>query len=204
MNSPRPTGDMNAVSKLQPAQVRELREGFQILDRDSDGIVGKDDVADMLNQLGKVKPSNLPINLCTHHPGLPSDPTSISRFFPSSTPQTLTLPAFLTQISTQLSALSAPSELLNAFAAFDDEDSGQVDLGQLKDALLHTAPEPGEANLTEREIEKIVSGFSGRRAFGKGAGGQMGKRGEVFRYQEFVQAVAGGNGNGKGGKEDDE
>jgi hypothetical protein len=79
-------------------------------------------------------------------------------------------------------------------------------LAQLKDALLHTAPESGEANLTEREIEKIVSGFSGRRAFGKGAGAQMGmgKRGEVFRYQEFVQAVAGGNGSGKGGKEDDE
>lgn len=60
--------------------------------------------------------------------------------------------------------------------------------------------------MTEREIEKIVSGFSGRRAFGKGMGGQMGigKRGEVFRYHEFVQAVAGGNSNGKGGKEDDE
>jgi Ca2+-binding EF-hand superfamily protein len=44
---------MNAVSKLQPAQVRELREGFQILDRDSDGVVAKDDVADMLAQLGE-------------------------------------------------------------------------------------------------------------------------------------------------------
>jgi hypothetical protein len=150
-------------------------------------------------------PPILPIKLfLTYNAGLSSDPASIAHFFPSSTPQTLTLPIFLTQISTQLSALSAPSELLNAFAAFDDEDSGQVDLAQLKDALLHTTPEPGEANLTEREIEKIVSGFSGRRAFGKGVGGQMGKRGEVFRYQEFVQAVAGGNGNGKGGREDDE
>lgn len=44
--------DANALSKLQPAQVRELREGFQTLDRDSDGQVGRDDVADMLTQLG--------------------------------------------------------------------------------------------------------------------------------------------------------
>jgi len=44
--------DNNAMSKLQPAQVRELREGFQVLDRDSDGHIGRDDVADMLNQLG--------------------------------------------------------------------------------------------------------------------------------------------------------
>jgi hypothetical protein len=116
----------------------------------------------------------------------------------------------LTQISAQLSALSPSNELLNAFAAFDDEDSGQVDLAQLKEAVLGTAPEAGERGLTEREIEKIVSGFSGRRAFGKASvglmGGQMGmgKRGEVFRYQEFVQAVVGGNGSGKGEKGEDE
>jgi Ca2+-binding EF-hand superfamily protein len=48
----RNNGD-NALSKLQPAQVRELREGFQTLDRDSDGQVGREDVADMLAQLGE-------------------------------------------------------------------------------------------------------------------------------------------------------
>lgn len=42
----------NALSKLQPAQVRTLRDGFQILDRDCDGAVNREDVADMLNQLG--------------------------------------------------------------------------------------------------------------------------------------------------------
>ena len=43
----------NAVSQLPVSQVRTLREGFQILDRDSDGVVNRDDVADMLTQLGK-------------------------------------------------------------------------------------------------------------------------------------------------------
>jgi len=43
----------SALSQLQPSQVRTLREGFQILDRDSDGTVGREDVADMLNQLGR-------------------------------------------------------------------------------------------------------------------------------------------------------
>jgi len=32
----RSAGDNSALSKLQPAQVRELRDGFQLLDRDSD------------------------------------------------------------------------------------------------------------------------------------------------------------------------
>lgn len=43
---------MDSLAKLAPAQVRELREGFQNLDRDSDGVVGRDDVVDMLTQLG--------------------------------------------------------------------------------------------------------------------------------------------------------
>jgi hypothetical protein len=45
-------GHGTAMSQLQPAQVRTLKEAFQVLDRDSDGMVGRDDVADMLNQLG--------------------------------------------------------------------------------------------------------------------------------------------------------
>ena len=43
-------GDL--LSKLPPAQVREMREGFQILDRDSDGQVNREDVLDMLTNLG--------------------------------------------------------------------------------------------------------------------------------------------------------
>lgn len=45
-------GDGDALAKLQPAQVREMREGFQILDRDGDGQVTRDDVVDMLTNLG--------------------------------------------------------------------------------------------------------------------------------------------------------
>jgi Ca2+-binding EF-hand superfamily protein len=45
-------GHGNALSQLQPAQVRTLRDSFQILDRDCDGVINREDVADMLNQLG--------------------------------------------------------------------------------------------------------------------------------------------------------
>lgn len=45
-------GNGNALSQLQPAQVRTLRNVFQILDRDCDGVVNGEDVADILNQLG--------------------------------------------------------------------------------------------------------------------------------------------------------
>lgn len=187
-------GDNNALSKLQPAQVRELREGFQTLDRDSDGQVGREDVAEMLTQLGELAqetPSALDAN---RSQGLSANPSDITAFFPPSTPQTVTLPAYLNSLAGLLASLSPASELLSAFSAFDEDDSGQVDLAELRDALLHTAPEPGEKPLTEREIDKVMNGFTGRRAFGKhtGGGGGMGKRGEVFKYQEFVASVAGG------------
>jgi len=133
--------------------------------------------------------------------GLPSGSSDVTPFFPPGSAQTLTLPTFLTSISTLLASLSPPNELLSAFSAFDEDDSGQVDLAELRDALLHTAPEPGENALTEREVDKVMGGFTGRRAFGRSHVGGIGKRGEVFKYQEFVGAVAGGSG-GKGDKEE--
>lgn len=85
--------------------------------------------------------------------------------------------------------------MLNAFAAFDDHDSGEIDVGELKDALMHTAPEAGEKGVSAREVEEVLGGFVGRRAFGKemkGAGGVGGGgRGEVFRYREWVGGLMG-------------
>lgn len=43
----------DAASKLPPNQVREIREAFQVLDRDNDGFVDKDDVAEVLVSVGK-------------------------------------------------------------------------------------------------------------------------------------------------------
>lgn len=45
-------GSSDAASKLAPAQLREIREAFQVLDRDNDGSVNKDDVADVLVNVG--------------------------------------------------------------------------------------------------------------------------------------------------------
>lgn len=69
-------------------------------------------------------------------------------------------------------------------------------MGELKDALMHTAPEAGEKGVSAREVEEVLlGGFVGRRAFGKemrGGGGGGGGRGEVFRYREWVGGLMGG------------
>ena len=99
------------------------------------------------------------------------------------------MPSFLHTLSSLLGPMSSQQELVNAFAAFDDDDSGQIDVSELRDALLHTSVEPGERPLSEREVNQVMGGFKGRREFARGVG--AGQRGEVFRYQDFVANVMG-------------
>ncbi|PFH56323.1 hypothetical protein XA68_16716 [Ophiocordyceps unilateralis] len=189
--SPRPAAarflsNGNTLSQLQPSQVRTLRDGFQILDRDCDGVVNGEDVADMLNQLG-----------------LPNGPSDVARFFPPSRPQTMALAAFLNSLAEALTALSPSTELLSALSAFDDDDSGQIDWAELREALLTTAPEPGERALAAADVDRVASGFTGRRAFHRNINTQLGaKKGEVFRYREFVNSVTGSNGGSDGGPQE--
>ncbi|CAG8296394.1 unnamed protein product [Penicillium salamii] len=170
----------DAAGKLLPHQVREIREAFQVLDRDNDGLVNKDDVIDVLTTLGQ-----------------DSSPSTLSRFFPPAGSQTINFPTFQNTLSELMASMSPSQELLNALAAFDDDDDGQIDITELRDALLHTGLEDGETRLSEREIEEVFRGFTGRRAFaGRGSKSGIGKKGEVFHYLDFVRNVIGGeNGN---------
>ncbi|KAF7672272.1 hypothetical protein GT037_009782 [Alternaria burnsii] len=166
----------DALSKLPPPLLHSMRESFSVMDRDDDGHVNAADVADMLSQLG-----------------LSATPSQLSSYFGGA--QSINLATYLTTLSDLLANLSHQNELTAAFEAFDDNDDGQIDLAELKDALLHTAPEHGEKKLTEREIDMVIEGFSGRRAFAKG-GKSLGNRTEVFRYQEFMSNLTGGSKNG--------
>jgi hypothetical protein len=87
---------------------------------------------------------------------------------------------------------------MDAFSTFDADDSGQIDVQELKDALLSTMPEPGEdqRRLSEREVDMVMEGFTGRRAFKRGAASNtagLGSDGRkpVFRYGDFVKSMWG-------------
>ena len=138
-------------------------------------MVNRSDVINMLTDLGQ-----------------PSDASSVTPFFPPGAPQTLPLPTFLSTISSLLAPLSSQTELLNAFAAFDDHDTGEVDVGELRDALLNTRMDGGGKGLSVWEVEEAMGGFVGRKTFGKAAGG--GGRGEIFKYREWVGNVMGAGG----------
>lgn len=71
--------------------------------------------------------------------------------------------------------------MLAAFEAFDENDDGVVDVGELKAALGGV----GE-RMSEREVEDVVRGFTRRGGLKKGE-----RRGEVFSYRQFVETLAG-------------
>lgn len=109
------------------------------------------------------------------------------------------LAAFLNSLAEALAALSPGPELLSAFSAFDDDDSGQVDVAELRHALLNTAPEPGERALTAAEVDRVMAGFTGRRAFNRNMSAHLGaKKSDVFKYQDFVTSITGSNGGPEG------
>lgn len=146
--------------------------------------------------------THAPANQRLRRTGLPNGTPEVSKFFPPSRPQTIALAAFLNSLAEALAALSPSGELLSAFSAFDD-DSGQVDWAELRDALLNTAPEPGERALAAAEVDKVVDGFTGRRAFNRSMNAQLGsKRGDVFKYHDFVISFMGSNGGSEGGSQE--
>lgn len=166
-----------------------MRESFEVLDCHNSGTITSADVSTMLDQLG-----------------MANTPAALSAFFPPNMPSNLNLARFLDTLSGPMADLSHPDELTAAFGAFDVDDSGQIDLNELKEALLSTAPEDvGMPRMSERQADAILSEFAGRRAFGgkgvlgKDFGGVGGKaRGEVFRYRDFMASISGAGGSETG------
>ncbi|KAI5370414.1 Putative EF-hand domain-containing protein [Septoria linicola] len=166
-----------AYNHLPQPLLHSMRESFEVLDSNNTGTVNSAAVADMLAQLG-----------------LDNNPSALKDFFPHNGPAQLNLARYLDILSGPLGELSESDELRAAFEAFDVDDSGQVDISMLRDALLHTAPQPGEdmIRLSEREVDSVLGEFTGRRAFGT-KGINAGKaKGEVFRYRDFMASVSGG------------
>lgn len=132
-------------------------------------------------------------------------PAEMSAFFPSGS-QSISLPNFLNTLASLLTRLSSSTELLNAFSAFDETDSGEIDVEELRTTVLNTAPdmEGGDGRaISAKEFEKCMEGWTGRRAFvgghARGLSGlksigtqNSGKKGDVFRYQDFVGSLMNG------------
>jgi Ca2+-binding EF-hand superfamily protein len=160
----------DALSAVPPNYLHTMRESFSVLDRENTGNITKSDVASTLAELG-----------------LDDSPAAMAAFFPKS--GSLNLSSYLNLLAQDLVRLSRQDELAAAFSAFDKDDSGQIDVAELKDALLNTAPEDGR-HLSSRDLDQVLDGFVGRRVLKKGqVTSGLGGNKEVFRYNDFITNI---------------
>ena len=75
---------------------------------------------------------------------------------------------------------------MEAFGAFDERDCGEIDVDALRDALENTG---GQGAMSAEEVDSVLEGFVGRRAFRKGNMGS--EKGDVFRYRQWADEVLG-------------
>lgn len=186
-----------------------------MLDRDGDGFVDIEDVKDMLGQLGRQIKSQCALQaiLIARLIGETPSVHTLANYFPQTRGTgagAMNLSSYLNGISSLLAPMSTPDELSAAFAALDDDDSGQIDVQSLRRAILQgemdeDMPYSGTGSMTEAQLDSVIRDFVGRRAFGRSAmGGNAGSgRGDVFRWKEFVGAVSGSGKDERRGRNDD-
>lgn len=154
-----------------------MRESFEVLDSQGKGTVNASDISNMLEQLG-----------------LDNSQASLAQYF-SQGQQNLNLARFLDGLTSgPFADLSAADELSAAFGAFDVDDSGQIDMAELREALIRTNTS-GASTLKVGQVDTILDDFRGRRAFGaKGLLAKdlgSGARSDVFKYRDFMTAITG-------------
>ncbi|GAA6001243.1 uncharacterized protein JCM10292_006974 [Rhodotorula paludigena] len=116
----------SAYQLFDAAQVQTFREAFNLIDQDNDGVISESDLKGLLTSLGQQpSPAHLSSLLSSRPPNAdPSLPAGQLNFT-----------SFVTLMASHLSALDPEHEMLEAFASFDETNSGFVKADEMRDWL---------------------------------------------------------------------
>ncbi|KAJ1998799.1 hypothetical protein GGI04_004022 [Coemansia thaxteri] len=109
----------NVFAIFDQKQISEFKEAFGIFDHNSDNVVDRDDLREMLSSLGQNVSDSYIDAMINEAPG----------------PINFTM--FLTLMGEHLSGTDPESEIVTAFEAFDMDGNGLIDADQLREALMH-------------------------------------------------------------------
>ncbi|KAJ1857724.1 hypothetical protein GGH12_000668 [Coemansia sp. RSA 1822] len=108
----------NVFAIFDQKQISEFKEAFGIFDHNSDNIIDRDDLREMLSSLGQNMSDAYIDKMINEAPG----------------PINFTM--FLTLMGEHLSGTDSESEILAAFQAFDADGNGVIRADELRDALM--------------------------------------------------------------------
>jgi len=107
----------NVFAMFDQAQIQEFKEAFNMIDQNRDGFIDKEDLHDMLASLGKDPKDDYLDLMMNEAPG----------------PINFTM--FLTLFGERLQGTDPEDVIKNAFACFDEDNTGYVNEERLRDLL---------------------------------------------------------------------
>ncbi|KAJ2743659.1 hypothetical protein GGI20_003579 [Coemansia sp. BCRC 34301] len=108
----------NVFAIFDQKQISEFKEAFGIFDHNSDNVIDRDDLREMLSSLGQTVSDSYIDAMINEAPG----------------PINFTM--FLTLMGEHLSGTDPENEILSAFEAFDIDGNGLIAADDLRDALM--------------------------------------------------------------------
>lgn len=125
----------NIFAMFDQAQIQEFKEAFNMIDQNRDGFIDSEDLKDMLASLGQ-EPSDTVVD------GMMSE-----------APGQLNFTMFLTLFGEKLTGTDPEDVIKNAFACFDEENTGKINEDRLRE-LLTTMGD----RFTEAEVDQMLRG----------------------------------------------
>ena len=107
----------NVFAMFDQAQIQEFKEAFNMIDQNRDGFIDGDDLKDMLASLGKDVTDKYVDDMCSEAHG----------------PINFTM--FLTMFGEKLNGTDPEEVIRNAFACFDEEQTGKIHEEYLRELL---------------------------------------------------------------------
>ena len=109
----KPTRTSNAFASFEQFQLQEFKEAFNLLDKDRDGLIGYSDLESAFSSLGKNGANEIIKEMLDEANG----------------PLNFTM--FLTLFADRMANTDNENIILNAFATFDDDQSGGFNINHL-------------------------------------------------------------------------
>ncbi|KAK2179643.1 hypothetical protein NP493_478g01035 [Ridgeia piscesae] len=108
----------NVFAMFDQAQIQEFKEAFNMIDQNRDGFIDKEDLHDMLASLGK-NPSDAYLDQMM-----------------GEAPGPINFTMFLTMFGEKLNGTDPEDVIKNAFACFDENNTGYINEDRLRDLLI--------------------------------------------------------------------
>jgi len=125
----------NVFAMFDQSQIQEFKEAFNMIDQNRDGFIDKEDLHDMLASLGKDPTDGELDGMMKEAPG----------------PINFTM--FLTLYGEKLNGTDPEDVIRNAFACFDEDQTGFIHDERLKELLMTMGD-----RFTEEEVDEMLRG----------------------------------------------